>query len=241
MATAKRNPKTAAFDRVVFRALYATFGASADELADQVEATVDRTRAALKRLEAAGVAASQDVNDEAQAGRRRGSYKSLAWVSQPSHDDATAEEAESAFCAAYGRPTLEDDEATDAPATKKARERKKTNAGQSATDEPVLPGETPETYGDDRAAFLRDHIKSLGRSEADRAEKTAAKAELAKLDGDSKPREKRYGDLPGSKVRKCHCTGCGAILRMSPAAEQTAGGLPSCACGGSFVRSNVSA
>ena len=180
--------RTVAFDRAVFRALYGSFGARVVELAEQVEASADRTRAALKRLETKGLAAPQDVNDAAQGDRRSGAFKSLAWVSQPCHDDATAEQADEAFNVAYDAPTLADDETADAPATKQARDRKKTENG-----------EQPAT-------------------------------ESSKPSGDG---------LSRSQVRKCECTGCDAILRMSPGAEQKAGGLPTCACGGSFVRSNV--
>ena len=250
--------RTVAFDRAVFRALYGTFGASVGELAEQVEASVDRTRAALKRLEAKGLANPQDVNDEAQGDRRSGAFKTLAWSTNPMHDTATAEDADEAFNVAYDVPTLADDEAADAPATKAARERR-TNG---STEQPATPTgtpetepktedldlevsilpETPEAYGDDRASFLRDHVKSLGRSKADRAAKAAARDELAKLEADAKPtRTKPSGDdgPSRSQARKCHCTGCGAILRMSPGAEAKAGGLPKCACSGQFVRSNV--
>jgi hypothetical protein len=221
--------RTVAFDRSVFRALYGTFGASVAELAEQVEASVDRTRAALKRLEAKGLAASQDVNDAAQGDRRSGSFKSLAWTSEPNHDSATAEEADEAFNVAYDAPTLADDEVTDKP--------------NHRTDEPepdtvTLP-ETPEAYGDDRAAFLRDHLKNLGRSKADKAQKAAARAELATLGGSASKPSANGDGASRSQARKCHCDKCGSIIRMSPGAEKAAGGLPTCACGGTFVRSNV--
>jgi hypothetical protein len=40
---------------------------------------------------------------------------------------------------------------------------------------------------------------------------------------------------PGPPRCEYHCTKSSTILRMSPGAEAKTGGLPTCACGGSFA------
>jgi hypothetical protein len=160
-----------------------------------------RTRAALKRLEAHGLAASQDVNDAAQGDRRSGSYKSLAWVSQPSHDDATWDEADAAFSVAYGLAT--------------------------EADEPTLPPVPRGKKSDDDGAGVDPDVAVASIVLNDPTGKTKPgtkpKARKTREPAAVKPKPSRRRVLPEgvnrSQARKLVHEPSGLIMRMSPASQ----------------------
>lgn len=88
--------------RQAYMTVFSGFAVDVTDLSNDLGVSRDTARRLLKKLEAANLVGSYDVNEESQGSGRRGQYKELVWQCNETYDNATPEQAAATFDRAFG-------------------------------------------------------------------------------------------------------------------------------------------